>query len=238
MNVFIEGDCPFPGWGIVLCCLRAWSLYSLASLFFFRGETITLKSSGQVRPHFTGCGLMSSAEVLHSAFIRTTDVKNSTLLSRTSEAAVVSNSSFEPTGCPYEQTWCQYTPTIHLAQYLSADILIGVGYPACNVMSYTLYSKILGPTPQVRLNLIHDWSDFKDTSVTLVAVCRASTWAGWQHREAGLGLWDPSLCPRFTPSWGPAGPLVSFAAWWWVPSSSLVFSTTDSLLFLYATEPL
>ncbi|KAG7324796.1 hypothetical protein KOW79_011112 [Hemibagrus wyckioides] len=60
----------------------------------------------------------------------------------------VSNSSVEPTGCPSDQTWCQFTPAIHLAQYLISDILIGVGYPACNVMSYTLYSKILGPKPQ------------------------------------------------------------------------------------------
>lgn len=76
-----------------------------------------------------------------------------------SEATVVSNSSFEPTGCPYEQTWCQYTPTIYLAQYLSSDILIGAGYPACNVMSYTLYSKILGPKPQVSPKLIIKMAD-------------------------------------------------------------------------------
>ncbi|KAF5898163.1 major facilitator superfamily domain-containing protein 8 isoform X1, partial [Clarias magur] len=60
----------------------------------------------------------------------------------------VSNSTVEPTGCPSDQIWCQFTPAIHLAQYLTSDILIGVGYPACNVMSYTLYSKILGPKPQ------------------------------------------------------------------------------------------
>ncbi|XP_008581973.1 PREDICTED: major facilitator superfamily domain-containing protein 8 [Galeopterus variegatus] len=53
-----------------------------------------------------------------------------------------------PTGCPVEQAWCLYTPVIHLAQFLTAAVLIGVGYPACNVMSYTLYSKILGPKPQ------------------------------------------------------------------------------------------
>ncbi|XP_069487203.1 major facilitator superfamily domain-containing protein 8 [Ambystoma mexicanum] len=58
------------------------------------------------------------------------------------------NRTSEPTGCPAIQSWCQYTPVIHLAQYLSADILIGMGYPVCNVMSYTLYSKILGPKPQ------------------------------------------------------------------------------------------
>ncbi|KAM6220980.1 major facilitator superfamily domain-containing protein 8 [Rhynchocyon petersi] len=54
----------------------------------------------------------------------------------------------EPTGCPVEQTWCFYTPVIHLAQFLISAVLIGIGYPACNVMSYVLYSKILGPKPQ------------------------------------------------------------------------------------------
>lgn len=58
------------------------------------------------------------------------------------------NGTLEPTGCPSEQIWCQYTPAIQLAQYITSDILIGVGYPACNVMSYTLYSKILGSKPQ------------------------------------------------------------------------------------------
>ncbi|XP_068845919.1 major facilitator superfamily domain-containing protein 8 isoform X7 [Capricornis sumatraensis] len=56
--------------------------------------------------------------------------------------------SEEPTGCPVEQAWCLYTPMIHLAQFLISAVLIGIGYPSCNVMSYTLYSKILGPNPQ------------------------------------------------------------------------------------------
>ncbi|XP_029446592.1 major facilitator superfamily domain-containing protein 8 isoform X3 [Rhinatrema bivittatum] len=59
-----------------------------------------------------------------------------------------SNHSMEPTGCPAEQSWCLYTPIIYMAQYLTAGILIGLGYPMCHVMSYTLYSKILGPKPQ------------------------------------------------------------------------------------------
>uniref|UniRef100_A0A8C5YBD9 Major facilitator superfamily domain containing 8 n=1 Tax=Microcebus murinus TaxID=30608 RepID=A0A8C5YBD9_MICMU len=53
-----------------------------------------------------------------------------------------------PTGCPIEQAWCLYTPVIHLAQFLTSAVLIGIGYPVCNLMSYTLYSKILGPKPQ------------------------------------------------------------------------------------------
>uniref|UniRef100_A0A7N4NJV0 Major facilitator superfamily domain containing 8 n=1 Tax=Sarcophilus harrisii TaxID=9305 RepID=A0A7N4NJV0_SARHA len=58
------------------------------------------------------------------------------------------NSSEAPTGCPVKQSWCFYTPVIHLAQFAVAAALIGIGYPACSVMSYTLYSKILGPKPQ------------------------------------------------------------------------------------------
>uniref|UniRef100_A0A3B3HVL3 Major facilitator superfamily domain containing 8 n=1 Tax=Oryzias latipes TaxID=8090 RepID=A0A3B3HVL3_ORYLA len=84
----------------------------------------------------------------HYPKIQWADLKNNTLVGEVSKAALASNNTFEPTGCPYEQTWCQYIPAIHLAQYISSDILIGVGYPACNVMSYTLYSKILGPKPQ------------------------------------------------------------------------------------------
>ncbi|ETE69084.1 Major facilitator superfamily domain-containing protein 8 [Ophiophagus hannah] len=65
-----------------------------------------------------------------------------------SQTEFSSNNTAEATGCPSIQTWCSYTPVIHLGQYITSDILIGLGYPACNVMSYTLYSKILGPTPQ------------------------------------------------------------------------------------------
>lgn len=81
----------------------------------------------------------------HYPKIQWADIKNNSMVSMMS---AFSNSSVEPTGCPFDQTWCQYTPAIHLAQYISSDILIGIGYPACNVMSYTLYSKILGPKPQ------------------------------------------------------------------------------------------
>ncbi|XP_011360429.1 major facilitator superfamily domain-containing protein 8 isoform X2 [Pteropus vampyrus] len=54
----------------------------------------------------------------------------------------------EPTGCPAEQAWCLYTPMIHLAQFLTSVVLIGIGYASCHVTSYSLYSKILGPKPQ------------------------------------------------------------------------------------------
>uniref|UniRef100_A0A2I3GNI5 Major facilitator superfamily domain containing 8 n=1 Tax=Nomascus leucogenys TaxID=61853 RepID=A0A2I3GNI5_NOMLE len=60
----------------------------------------------------------------------------------------VEDDNERPTGCSIEQAWCLYTPVIHLAQFLTSVVLIGLGYPVCNLMSYTLYSKILGPKPQ------------------------------------------------------------------------------------------
>ncbi|KAJ7326969.1 hypothetical protein JRQ81_016728 [Phrynocephalus forsythii] len=66
----------------------------------------------------------------------------------TLQTQLPSNNTVEATGCPIVQSWCLYTPVIHLGQYITTDILMGLGYPACNVMSYTLYSKILGPKPQ------------------------------------------------------------------------------------------
>lgn len=94
----------------------------------------------------------------HYPVIQWADLKNNSIITETFastpasnhsfEPTPASNHSFEPTGCPAEQTWCQYIPAIHLAQYITSDILIGAGYPACNVMSYTLYSKMIGPKPQ------------------------------------------------------------------------------------------
>ncbi|XP_054845876.1 major facilitator superfamily domain-containing protein 8 isoform X3 [Eublepharis macularius] len=66
----------------------------------------------------------------------------------TMQIQLPSNNSTEAPGCPIVQSWCLYTPVIYLGQYIAAVILIGLGYPVCNVMSYTLYSKILGPRPQ------------------------------------------------------------------------------------------
>nr|XP_022328337.1 major facilitator superfamily domain-containing protein 8-like isoform X2 [Crassostrea virginica] len=59
-----------------------------------------------------------------------------------------SGGNTEVTGCPDTYRWCAYTPIVTLAQFLGGTALICIGYPTGNVMSYTLYSKILGPKPQ------------------------------------------------------------------------------------------
>lgn len=52
-------------------------------------------------------------------------------------------------GCPYEKSWCRDTPKLHFAQFLTAATLVGIGYPIAAVLLSTLYSKIIGPFPQV-----------------------------------------------------------------------------------------
>ncbi|XP_066488044.1 major facilitator superfamily domain-containing protein 8 isoform X2 [Tiliqua scincoides] len=80
------------------------------------------------------------------------DIKNNSSPRTTSfwtlQAWLPSNDTDEATGCPAVQSWCFYVPITYFSQYIITDVLIGLGYPVCNVISYTLYSKILGPRPQ------------------------------------------------------------------------------------------
>uniref|UniRef100_A0A671TMV1 Major facilitator superfamily domain containing 8 n=1 Tax=Sparus aurata TaxID=8175 RepID=A0A671TMV1_SPAAU len=134
--------------GIIICCI------GFESILVFVIVKVVSKRVGDRPVLLAGLAIIFVGFFIllpwgnHYPKIQWADLKNNSLVSRISEATIASNSSLEPTGCPYDQTWCQYTPAIHLAQYISSDFLIGVGYPACNVMSYTLYSKILGPKPQ------------------------------------------------------------------------------------------
>uniref|UniRef100_A0A3B4ZXH3 Major facilitator superfamily domain containing 8 n=1 Tax=Stegastes partitus TaxID=144197 RepID=A0A3B4ZXH3_9TELE len=134
--------------GIIICCI------GFESILVFLVVKVASQRVGDRPVFLAGLAIIFSGFFVllpwgnHYPKIQWADVKNNSLISMMSGVTIAPNSSLEPTGCPYEQTWCQYTPAIHLAQYISSDFLIGVGYPACNVMSYTLYSKILGPKPQ------------------------------------------------------------------------------------------
>uniref|UniRef100_A0A3Q2YMW5 Major facilitator superfamily domain containing 8 n=1 Tax=Hippocampus comes TaxID=109280 RepID=A0A3Q2YMW5_HIPCM len=129
--------------GIIICCI------GFESILVFLAVKVAAQRVGDRPVLLAGLAIIFCGFFIllpwgnHYPKIQWADLKNNSLVSQLS-----SNSSFESTGCPYDQTWCQYTPAIHLAQYITSDFLIGVGYPACNVMSYTLYSKILGPKPQ------------------------------------------------------------------------------------------
>ena len=60
------------------------------------------------------------------------------------------NLTLEVVGCrDPPQTWCSHVGRIYLFQYGIAMILLAVGYPAANLITYAIFSKILGPFPQV-----------------------------------------------------------------------------------------
>ena len=57
-----------------------------------------------------------------------------------------------PVGCRYPKLeWCRSVPRLLLVQYIAGMVLLAVGYPTSSVLCYSIYSKILGPNPQVRL---------------------------------------------------------------------------------------
>ncbi|XP_076446302.1 major facilitator superfamily domain-containing protein 8-like [Babylonia areolata] len=53
-----------------------------------------------------------------------------------------------PVGCPWYFAWCGTVPKIQLWQFLLGTFFIAVGYPMCNAMTYSIYSKVLGSKPQ------------------------------------------------------------------------------------------
>lgn len=134
--------------GIIICCI------GFESILVFLVVKLASQRFGDRPVLLAGLGIIFCGFFVLLPWgnqypkIQWADLKNNTRVSQMAQGLDATNSSVEPTGCPFAQTWCQYTPAIHLAQYITSDFLIGVGYPACNVMSYTLYSKILGPKPQ------------------------------------------------------------------------------------------
>ncbi|GFN82133.1 major facilitator superfamily domain-containing protein 8 [Plakobranchus ocellatus] len=51
-------------------------------------------------------------------------------------------------GCPWNLLWCAHVPVLHLAQYAIGTLLYGIGYPLCHVLTFTIFSKVLGSKPQ------------------------------------------------------------------------------------------
>ena len=59
----------------------------------------------------------------------------------------------ELVGCPSEYDWCKTTPQIHISQLLLGMFFLSIGYPLVMVLTTSIYSKIIGPKPQVIINL-------------------------------------------------------------------------------------
>ncbi|CAF0817949.1 unnamed protein product [Brachionus calyciflorus] len=53
-----------------------------------------------------------------------------------------------PAGCPLEYDWCFNTPIVRFFQFLLGFAFLVTGYSIANVMSFAIYSKLLGPKPQ------------------------------------------------------------------------------------------
>ena len=87
--------------------------------------------------HFWKCLKFVKCEYF---FITVSGVANST------KSETVFSNEF---GCPHEYLWCHDTPRIYLSQIIIGMVFLSIGYPFVMVVSTTLYSKILGPNPQV-----------------------------------------------------------------------------------------
>ncbi|GFR72377.1 major facilitator superfamily domain-containing protein 8 [Elysia marginata] len=80
-----------------------------------------------------------------------TTIKTSTTTTTsppTTTATSSSNVTVSPEGCPWQYSWCRHVPALPLLQYLAAILVFSIGYPMCQMLSYTIYSKILGSMPQ------------------------------------------------------------------------------------------
>lgn len=64
--------------------------------------------------------------------------------------------SFENVGCTADQDWCRTTRAMTLGQFVAGYSVTSVGYPIGVTLIQTIFSKILGPRPQVNeLNILN-----------------------------------------------------------------------------------
>ncbi|KAG5868304.1 hypothetical protein JTB14_022787 [Gonioctena quinquepunctata] len=77
------------------------------------------------------------------------NIKNETVLK-----ARTLNCGEDLLGCPSSQEWCEYTPGMSLTQFIVGYLLTAFGYPIGVTLIQTIFSKLLGSKPQVRLYLL------------------------------------------------------------------------------------
>jgi len=53
-------------------------------------------------------------------------------------------------GCPPSQEWCQTIPALDPIVVAIGYAICTLGFPFCIALSQTIFSKIIGPRPQVR----------------------------------------------------------------------------------------
>ncbi len=69
-------------------------------------------------------------------------------LSSTSSTLPTTTADEGDTGCPLDYQWCYNVPRVQLWQYITASIVITIGFSICNVICYSTFSKKLGDRPQ------------------------------------------------------------------------------------------
>lgn len=84
-------------------------------------------------------------------FLDISALTNATVVTGADVLESVTSSFSGGGGCPYEYSWCHTMPQLSFWQFLIGATLVGIGYPVTAVILNTLYSKVLGPIPQVRL---------------------------------------------------------------------------------------
>ncbi len=76
------------------------------------------------------------------------DFTNWYLLPRYTERNVECSNPEKGDGCALD--WCEYTPGMNVYQIFGGIILGTIGYPFCVTITQSIFSKMLGPRPQVR----------------------------------------------------------------------------------------
>ena len=65
-----------------------------------------------------------------------------------------------PVGCRYDKlSWCLDLPKLTYYQYGLGMVLLSYGYCSATLTCYSMFSKIIGPNPQVR-TLRHSYTVF------------------------------------------------------------------------------
>ena len=104
-------------------------------------------------------------------------------------------------GCPFD--WCSEIPKIHVEQFMVGYVFALLGYPFCVALCGALFSKVLGPIPQVskselsRLILL-----FSSRSLwSLGPLPSPSSYHLW-FMAVCVDLGDSSLLMKNSRSWG------------------------------------
>lgn len=80
-------------------------------------------------------------------------------------------------GCPQEaQPWCATSRALTLPQFLLGYASVSVGYPLGVTLIQTIFSKVLGPRPQVRIRRLTAVQCFVVEQAFAASVVKKCSW--------------------------------------------------------------